>query len=1049
MSKLIFTIICICMFFTAFAQLPPVTNITWNERYGGRAGDKGVAFVKTPDNGYMTLGTTSSDDGTYDVTGYRDSYDLWVTKLDANRNLVWNRCYGGTDQDHAVTIIAAHDGNYFLVGFTNSNDIDVDTSYNAGFDIWLVKINPAGDILWSKNYGGSAVQKPYGAQLVDGNSVLIWGYDDYGSSPTANIDIQNPIGMSDGWVFKIDSVGDIIWERSIGGTRNDYIYDMDIMSDGNYILSGATSSMDGDVTTWYGVFDVWLVKMDPQGNILWQKSYGGSGYEHGYQVEFTDNDQIVIGAYTNSTDGHVVNNDGAAEAWIVKTDINGNMLWEYTYGGFYDETFRGAGQALKVRSNGEIVFVCQTVSNDGDVSGYMGSGDVWLVRLDDSGNIIWKRNFGGSSSDIPSSIEIENDSLVTFIGSSWSRDFDLEHVFYVPPATNNGCGGICSDQWMFQLNIDFEYAVIRGRVYHDVNQNCVFDTAIDRGLDHWFIDAPNTVNTNNATYNGGNYALYALNTGLNEWGLTIPQHLLPLVDMPCDTLLTLYIDSLNTDTSGFNFGIQMYACPLMSVTVGTDRRRPCFASTTTVSYCNDGSTTAQNVEVVVELPIYATPASASESYTINRQGQIVFALGSIAAGACGEITITDTTDCDLSLTGLETCTQAWILPSNDCYNALLNPVSAWDMSDLSVSASCSSTSQTANFTIYNYGQDMQMPQQYRVLGQNGLIYSDSVQLAAGDSLEISLTGVGYYVRLEVDNHPDRPTTPAVFAELGDCPTGVRPQFFVVPYETFDDNVATDVECIVIVNSYDPNDKQVAPLGILAQHYVTSNSMLEYKIRFQNTGTDTAYRVEVIDTLSEHIDLASLQLGSASHAYEFYVDGANTPVFHWVFNDINLVDSLTNEPASHGHLKFKVAMKKGLAEETTITNFADIYFDYNDPIRTNSPFVTLKDNWPSSLEDPTIVINGDTLGIVGSVPLLADHLTSLYPNPITDELIIDLPPNTNSKVQIEIYDLYGERVAVKQLNGTTTTLPLDLPNGIYMYRLNFNNRIESGKIIVAR
>ena len=124
------------------------------------------------------------------------------------------------------------------------------------------------------------------------------------------------------------------------------------------------------------------------------------------------------------------------------------------------------------------------------------------------------------------------------------------------------------------------------------------------------------------------------------------------------------------------------------------------------------------------------------------------------------------------------------------------------------------------------------------------------------------------------------------------------------------------------------------MGRTAENYTPTNTALKYKIRFQNTGTDVAYRVVVVDTLSEHLDLSTLQVGATSHPSRFEVSGKGRPVLTWTFDNIMLPDSTVDEPGSHGYIQFSIKPKAELAEKTAVENFADIFFDFNSPIRTN-------------------------------------------------------------------------------------------------------------------
>jgi uncharacterized repeat protein (TIGR01451 family) len=157
----------------------------------------------------------------------------------------------------------------------------------------------------------------------------------------------------------------------------------------------------------------------------------------------------------------------------------------------------------------------------------------------------------------------------------------------------------------------------------------------------------------------------------------------------------------------------------------------------------------------------------------------------------------------------------------------------------------------------------------------------------------------------------------------------------VAFPPNDEAAEVETDCLPIVDSFDPNDKQVSPIGFTENNYVRPGTELEYTIRFQNTGTAEAVNIVVIDTLSTDLDMTRFQMMSVSHPYKLAVSGKGRPILTWTFTNINLPDSTTNEPESHGYIKFKIKPNEGIAEGTIIENFADIYFDFNEPVRTNT------------------------------------------------------------------------------------------------------------------
>jgi uncharacterized repeat protein (TIGR01451 family) len=229
----------------------------------------------------------------------------------------------------------------------------------------------------------------------------------------------------------------------------------------------------------------------------------------------------------------------------------------------------------------------------------------------------------------------------------------------------------------------------------------------------------------------------------------------------------------------------------------------------------------------------------------------------------------------------------------------------------------------------------------------------------------------------------------------------------------------------VTGSYDPNDKAVTP-SFGPQGYVKPDQMLTYRIRFQNTGTDTAFTVAVIDTMSDKLDLSTFQMMDASHSYRYYID--DNRAIHWTFDNILLPDSNTNEPLSHGHIIFNISPIAGLADFSEINNFVDIYFDFNTPIRTNTTLTTI--NSATSLTPP------------------AFSNLEVGPNPTEGlfQLRFDNPSGQLHRLRV----LDGQGRLIEQQASRTERMDLSLekqPAGIYLYELwAEDGRRQVGKVV---
>ncbi|WP_317173869.1 DUF7619 domain-containing protein [Pontibacter aquaedesilientis] len=381
-----------------------------------------------------------------------------------------------------------------------------------------------------------------------------------------------------------------------------------------------------------------------------------------------------------------------------------------------------------------------------------------------------------------------------------------------------------------------------------------------------------------------------------------------------------------------DFGNRVTLSPHLQVSVSSTRRRRCFDSTTKVRYSNTGFATAPNAKVYLKLPKEVELLSADKPYTRLADGTYEFAVGDLAGGQSGTITVQDIVTCgDESVRGRTVCTRAWITPSN---NMPVKPTPT-----VSITGRCHPETGMIRFVLRNTGTaDMETSELYRKYANGELASVEQFRLAAGDSMVFWVPSMGYTWRIEAGQPEGNGDNTLVSVTIEGCPgttaNSAPSTGKVTLMPTDDEEAEVAEECLPIIDSYDPNDKLVTPVGRTDQHYTPTNTALKYKIRFQNTGTDVAYRVVVVDTLSEHLDLSTLQVGSSSHKARFEVSGKGRPVLTWTFDNIMLPYSTTNEPGSHGYIQFSIKPKADLPEKTAVENFADIFFDFNSPIRTN-------------------------------------------------------------------------------------------------------------------
>lgn len=393
--------------------------------FGGSEEDDALSVIETQDGNIAVLGYTQSNDG--DVTGKTTTdSDYWLLKLDQELNILWQKTFGGSSDDRGQKIISTTDGGFLLTGFSRSGDGDV--SENFGFhDFWTLKLSASGDIIWEKSFGFSGNDRAYSAiQTTDGGYFLS-GFLDVSSSGGEGNDNGNAErsrssfvrhGVGEFWGIKLDSNGQTQWRRFFGGTNNDRSYDVIEAHDGNIIMIGSSESDDFDITNPRGSYDIWAVKVDLQGNLVWQKNFGGSSIEIGYSITKTFDGNYVLAGDTRSSDADISDFKGNTDYWLIKFDDNGQMIWENTYGG---TDFESARDVIEL-SSGQLLVSGSSKSNDTQVSENFGQNDVWLVLTDDNGNLERELSLGGSNLDFAQeAVQLQNGKVIV-VGSSESKD---------------------------------------------------------------------------------------------------------------------------------------------------------------------------------------------------------------------------------------------------------------------------------------------------------------------------------------------------------------------------------------------------------------------------------------------------------------------------------------------------------------------------------------------------------------------------------------------------------------------------------------------------
>ena len=399
-----------------------IGDLEFAQNYGGQKNESGQSVVATLDGGYAILGYTQSTNG--DITDKNeDSFDYWLLKFNDANELLWSKTYGGTLDDRGNDIVATQDGGFAITGYGSSNDNDISIN-NGNQDFWISKLDSDGNIIWEKSFGYSGSDRAYSIIQTQDQGFLISGVLDVtasaGEGNSKSYFIEHAGG--DYWAIKLDSNGNQEWTKYFGGNLSDDPYGITQTTDGNFILVGSSDSEDVDITNNKGSYDYWVVSISNSGILLWEKNFGGTEIDEARGITNTSDGNFLIIGNTRSNDVDVSNNIGGSDIWLLKISPFGELLWEKTIGG----TGFDIGNSISKSINGYIISGASR-SLDGNTTGNNGQNDAFITEINENGDVLWTKSAGGSNEDlIYDSVQI-NDGTIVSVGETTSNDFDLNN----------------------------------------------------------------------------------------------------------------------------------------------------------------------------------------------------------------------------------------------------------------------------------------------------------------------------------------------------------------------------------------------------------------------------------------------------------------------------------------------------------------------------------------------------------------------------------------------------------------------------------------------
>jgi uncharacterized repeat protein (TIGR01451 family) len=934
----------------------------------------------------------------------------------------WERTFGFQNADGLNDVLPTPDGGYIAVG-------SMQLSVGIDRQVFLVKTDADGNAQWTSVFGDSMKQEFAKSIVPDGNGGYVIG----GTT------------ISDGIPFaflaRTDQFGHQTWkvlspQDSVQGRK------VIRLSDGSYALVG---TLQLPAPAGAPNSDFYLMKADADGNVLWTKTYGGNGFEDGYSLVETGSGDLILVGFTNSF------GMGGYDAYMVKTNAFGDVILTNALGTgsaelsfaispTTDGNYVLTGQQESQGNSGQDIFLakitpdCQQIWWHGfPLSGietarsvvqtpagqYVLVGDsravtnserqVFLLNASSDGYLQWQKEFGGVLGDGGNAIRAAPNSGYVIAGFTASFGAGSNDGYLI----RTDASGLSLSNF------------IRGNVHSNLNNTCV--------PDNFGVNVPNYLleiagaNTYYGTTDGnGDYSV-PVPAGSYNVRLLNPS---PIWETCQDSVDVTVVGVFDTATVNFSIYSQT-ACPAMEVDLTTLSLRRCFQNIYTVNYRNLGSQAANPATVEVTFDPWLTVDSTSIPWVSHTGNTYLFDIGTVQPFAEGSFLAYVTLDCDSTVLGQTHCSEAHIYPDAFCFA----PDPAWDGASIQLEATC--TEDSIFFRIQNLGiADMMEPQGFIVIEDQILQMQGEFQLDKSTDTLVAFAANGATFRMEANQSPGHPGNSQPCVSVEGCGASPFSIGFVVDYPLNDADLFVDTDCRENIGSFDPNDKQGFPVGYGEQHFIRPGTDIEYLIRFQNTGTDTAFTVTVRDTLSKFLDPTSIEPGAASHPYRYELYGGG--ILKFTFENILLPDSNTNEALSHGFVKFRAKQQAANTVGHTIENRAGIYFDFNEPVVTNTVFHTLAENF--------IVMEPVSSATPGTAP---QPEILVYPNPFNETALFELKNVPANPLIFSLFDANGRLVRRAGFNQNKFQFERDgLPSGMYFFQIQSSGTMAAqGKLVL--
>ena len=376
-------LICALLTHAGQSNASDITGNTFERLFVNDSAMAGTAVRQLPDGGYILTGFVQDIEA--------GDEDVLVMRTDSLGSELWRKIYGGPGEDNGWDIQMTEDAGFILTGYTSSFG-------HGGLDVWLLRLDPQGDTLWTRTFGGADNERSWSVCDLEGGGYLI-------AAQTRSFGH----GERDTWLICTDSSGDTLWTAIAGGTQVDRIFSVDQLTDGSVVATGITNS-EGQ-----GDMDMLVMRYALSGERLWQRTYGSPAKDIGHGIGATRDGGMIVAGYSNGV------GDGDEDLLLMRLNENGDSLWSSTAGRALDDR----GMIARELSGGG--YVCVGYSRDT----LWGRWDGYIVRADDDGEILWKRAFGTPYDEIITSVIETADRGFAMIGRSWRRGGRTPDLYFV------------------------------------------------------------------------------------------------------------------------------------------------------------------------------------------------------------------------------------------------------------------------------------------------------------------------------------------------------------------------------------------------------------------------------------------------------------------------------------------------------------------------------------------------------------------------------------------------------------------------------------------